>query len=227
MTQVRQRSAANAVRKPDLDFGIIDNVVLTNVMIDDSIAASKKHIYLTFSQYDAETDSYIAESTFSWFKINPGSFTSNKKSMSEEMMGAARDLTSQLHNLLSCYLGEEAAFDALEDDFKPVEYETIDELLSAKWGKKNTSALEENMKSLLQKAITPFIGDKNYLLRIKVLPNKLGTHRNIPKYGMFVESMNASPSLLNFTTYEKNAISNIAMTEEEKEIVKVNKEQQL
>ena len=221
--KVRKRNRKNLSNLPEIKYGTPENVVLTGVKMDSDLKNPQTHIFLTFTQYDGETP--IRKSTYHWFVLNLSKMR-DKQGVTEYVMTSVRDVAFQLHNLLSCYMTEDEAFAALEDDFKPFEYETPNDLINGKWTKSIGDEALKNIKGLFETAITPFIGQTDTKLRLKVIPNKKGTFNALPRFGAICEPMDAEESVLSFSAYELNLMGNLATTDEEKNVIKKSNNEQ-
>lgn len=200
-----QNSLLSLVHVSKLNYGIHDDVMLAKVDVEDRKRQGqleKKMIYVTFSVVDKESGRKKAETELSWFRLDHGS---------EYLFANIRELAVQLFGILSSFMTEEEAYEAMEGVFNDfdenewtgpnVEVEAED-LEGHKWKKKEVETLIENFKSAFKKAIAPFTGDPEKLIRLKVTTDNKGEYVNIPKFGIFTESMDVENTNLKFTDFE-------------------------
>jgi hypothetical protein len=207
MAQLK-RSLLNRTRVSLLSFGIHDNVAISNIDFKDRKRQGqpeKKMVYLTLATVDPETRKKKSEVELSWFKFD---FTS------DYLFSNIREFCVQLHGLLSCYMDEEAAFDAMADTFEEFGFgEDFSKLENHKWKKKEIDSLISKLKDLFKTAITPYIGLDKPLIRVKITTDTKGEYSNIPKFGIFTEPMTVDKTNLQFSNYELKNHSKAGNTE--------------
>jgi len=194
------------VKVPELTKGIHENIMINGVSIEDRKGQNgpiNKMIYIKFAQVD-ENGKRKAESELAWWKPDPTSdyFVTNLQEMS-----------LQLHNILSAFMDEEAAFAAFDGVFEGLGITDYKEIENKKWKQSEVNKLNDALKEAFKKAITPFIGDKEHLLRVKLTTNYKGVGVEIPKYGLFVEPMTKEETDLKFTDNELKTHSKAGITE--------------
>jgi hypothetical protein len=190
-----QRSLLNKLKVSQFEKGIHDDCVINKVDIVDRKGQNgpiNKMIYITFAQLDANKKRK-AETELSWWKPEAGS---------EYFKTNLQEMCVQLHNILSCYVGEEEAFEAFEGVFESTGVTNAAEIETKKWKKSEVDALFDLIKTKFYTAIEPFIEETTPMLRVKLTTNFKGEDVEIPKYGKFVEPMSATTSTLKFSDAE-------------------------
>ncbi len=208
MTTVK-RTLINRVNLSRLGHGIHDNTMITRY--DTSVRKNKgvpvkKIGFITFVSVDKETKKHKASIEMSWFKpdITSDYFFTN-----------FREFCVQLTGVLSSFKDKEEVWKEMEVVFKDTPFEsmtTAKELENHKW---KTSEAELVVNNILKKSaeiLAPFIDDEDHLIRVKITTDKKGEYPNIPKYGIFTESMGVETSELMFSDYEKKNHSKMGIT---------------
>jgi len=202
-----KNSILGRIRVGKLSYGIHDNIVITNVDTKDRKTQSgtdRKMIYITFTSIDPESKKKLAETELSWFKLDDHT--------NERLFSDLQNFCVQLHGILACYMSEDKAFDALEPIFDDAKFSTLSEMESHKWKKKELIEFLDKIKEVFGKAIAPYVNNADELIRVKLVVDNKGEYINIPKYGVFTESMDVKPSNLKFTDYERRNISKAGTT---------------
>ena len=179
-----------------LNYGVHDNCVITAVDLEDRKRKGqleKKIIYITFATVDPETKKRKSEVELSWFRFD---FTS------EYIFSNIREICVQLHGILTCYMTEDEAFEALATLFDGFEFKSVDDIENHKWKKKEVDTFTEKLKLLFGQAIKDNIGLDKSLIRVKVTTDNKGEYANIPKFGVFTEPMSVEKTALQFSNYE-------------------------
>ena len=194
------------VKVSELTKGIHENIMINGVSIEDRKGQNgpiNKMIYIKFAQVNAE-GKRSSESELAWWKPDPTSdyFVTNLQEMS-----------LQLHNILCAFMDEEAAFAAFDGVFESVGVTDVKEIESKKWKLSEVSKLNDAIKAAFKTAITPFIGNKSALMRVKLTTNYKGVGVEIPKYNTFVEPMTKEESELKFTDNELKTHAKAGNTE--------------
>jgi hypothetical protein len=201
-----KRSLLSRVKISELQKGIHDNVVITNVDIKDRRGQNgpiNKMIYIKFSKLN-DSGKRLAESELAWWKPDP---------TSEYFVTNLQELCLQLHNILEVYIGEEKAFEAFSDVFSDIKgIETHQDIHNKKWKQSEVNTLLTNLKSAFKDAMDSALKDSEVKFRLKLTTNYKGEDIEIPKYGKFVESMDVNPSTLKFTTSELKTHSKSGIT---------------
>jgi len=188
------RSLLNRTKISNLSKGIHDNIVITNIDIKDRKGQNgpiNKMIYIKFAQI-TEEGKRLAESELAWWKPDPSS---------EYFKVNLQEMCLQLHNIVSCYVGEDKAFDAFKDVFNST-VTSHEELENKKWKQSEVNTLNTALKDAFITIMTPFINSTDSKLRMKLTTNYKGEDIEIPKYGIFLEPMTVKESLLKFTAAE-------------------------
>ena len=193
MTMVK-RSLRSRAKSSEFQKGIHDNVMITNVDIEDRKGANgpiNKMVYIKFAQMI--DDKKVAESELSWWKPDV---------TSEYFKTNLQEICLQLHNVLEACVGDESAFEAFSTVFAFTGMEDYKEIESRKWKQSEVNILLINLKIAFATAIAPFVNDSEKLLRLKLSTNYKGEDIEIPKYGKFVESMEVEETKLKFSAAE-------------------------
>lgn len=196
MSKNSRNSLLNRVRVSKLSFGIHDNCIISNVDLSDrkrSGQPEKKMIYITLSTVDPDTRKKKSEVELSWFKFDH---------TSDYLFSNIRELIVQLHGILMCYMTEEEAYTALDEVFASFNIAKLSELEAFKWRKKDLDILMQDIKDVFDKAIVSYIGTDKDLIRVKITTDNKGEYTNIPKFGVFTESMTVEKIGLIFSNYE-------------------------
>lgn len=192
-----KRSLLNRTKVSVLSFGIHDNIVISNIDFGDRKRQGqpeKKMIYITFTTVDSETRKKKSEVELSWFKLD---FSS------DYLFPNIRELCVQLHGILSCYMDEEVAYEAMGKLFDEYKFgEDFSLLENYKWKKKDIDNLIEKVKTLFETSILPYVGLDKDLIRVKITSDTKGEYSNIPKFGVFTEPMTVEKTTLQFSNYE-------------------------
>ena len=189
-----KRSLLNRAKISEFEKGIFDDVIITNVDTKDRKGQNgpiNKMIYIKFAQL--KDGKRIAESELAWWKPDV---------TSEWFKVNFQEICLQLHNVLEAYLGEDKAFDVFTNVFDSLDIKDHTELEDRKWKQSELSELITNLKTSFSGAIAPFINDEDSKIRLKLSTNYKGEDVEIPKYGKFIESMEAKSSQLKFTANE-------------------------
>ena len=185
----------NKVKISSLQKGIHDQVIITGVDVNDRKGVNgpiNKMIYIKFTQLDA-AGKRKAEAELSWWKPEVGN---------DYFKSSLQEMCLQLHNILACYLGEEAAFSAFDGVFEACGLESHLDMESKVWKKSEVDVLFMGLKTAFSSAITPFINDTTNPIRLKVTTNFKGEDIEIPKYGRIAEPMSVNPATLSFSNSE-------------------------
>jgi len=188
------RSLLNRTKISNLSKGIHDNMVVTNIDIKDRKGQNgpiNKMIYIKFAQITDE-GKRLAESELSWWKPDPSS---------EYFKVNLQEMCLQLHNIVSCYVGEDKAFDAFKDVFNST-VTSHEEIENKKWKQSEVNTLNTALKDAFVTVMAPFINNTKSKLRMKLTTNYKGEDVEIPKYGIFLEPMTVEDSTLKFTAAE-------------------------
>ena len=207
MSQTKN-SVLGRIKVAKLGYGIHDNIVITNVDVEDRKfqgTPERKMIYITFSSIDPVSKKKLAEAEVSWFKIDDHT--------SDYLFSNIRELAVQLHGILSCYMTEEEAFDAMEEVFADWNFKDLDELEHHKWKKKELGELMVKFRTVFAKAVAPYVGDITKLIRLKLTTDSKGEYVNIPKFGVFTEPMSVKSTNLKFSDYELRNHSKAGITD--------------
>lgn len=191
-----QNSLLTRARVSRLTYGIHDNTMITKIDVGDRRrqgVLEKKMIYVTFAVIDPKEGKKKAEAELSWFRLDHSS---------EYLFSNIRELAVQLFSILNSYMDEEAAYKAMENVFDGYGFKTVDDIENHKWKKKEIDSLIDSFRTKFGVAMTPFIGDTDKLIRLKVTTDNKGEYVNIPKFGAFTESMDIKESNLKFTDFE-------------------------
>jgi hypothetical protein len=185
----------NKAKVSQLIDGIHPNVMINKV--DTKTRKGKngpinKIIYITLTQLDAEKKRK-AEAEVGWWKPDATNdfFKTN-----------LQELCIQLHNILSCFMTEDEAFDVFAGIFEGVGITKVAEIESKSWKKSEVDTLLGSLADTFKEAITPYIGNSDELLYLKLATNYKGEDIEIPKYGKFVEPMSIGETTLKFTDAE-------------------------
>jgi len=188
------RSLLNRTKISSLSKGIHDSIVITNIDTKDRRGQNgpiNKMIYIKFAQI-TDDGKRLAESELSWWKPDPSS---------EYFKINLQEICLQLHNIVSCYVGEDKAFDAFKDVFNST-VTSHEELEDKKWKQSEVNTLNTALKDAFVTVMTPFINSTDSKLRMKLTTNYKGEDVEIPKYGLFLEPMTVTDSMLKFTAAE-------------------------
>lgn len=191
-----KNSMINRVRVSKLGYGIHDNVVITNLDTSDRKRQGipeKKMLYLTFAVVDPETQKKKAEVELSWFKLDH---------TSDYLFTNLRELCVQLAGILSSYIPEDDAFTAMGNTFADFTFKEVSDIENHKWRKKDIDGLISTIKTTFNDTVEKYIGDFDKPIRLKVTTDNKGEYTNIPKFGVFTESMDVETSLLKFSDFE-------------------------
>lgn len=187
------RSLLNRAKISELSKGIFDDVIITNVDVKDRKGHNgpiNKMIYIKFAQLN-DVGKRVAESELAWWKPDP---------TSEYFVTNLQEMCLQLHNITNCFMSEEEAFDAFSEVFDAVGVTEHTEIDEKKWKQSEVNTLFTTLKNVFVNTITPFIGENK--VRLKLTTNYKGEDIEIPKYGVFVESMDVKETVLKFTNAE-------------------------
>jgi len=201
-----KRSLLSKVKTSEFQRGIFDNVMITNVDVQDRKGQNgpiNKMVYIKFAQIN-ESGKKVCESELAWWKpdITNDFFKTN-----------LQEICLQLHNVLECFIGEEAAFDVFATVFDTLAIEDQAEIETRKWKQSELSLLLSNLKTSFETAIAPYVNDSEKLLRLKITTNFKGEDIEIPKYGKFIEPMSVEITELKFTTAELKTHSKVGNVE--------------
>lgn len=179
-----------------LGKGIHDNVVIVKVDPEEHKykgAPIKKMLYITYATIDPETKKKKHEVELAWWHLDPTStfFFSN-----------LRELCIQLNGILSCYMKDDEVFEAMSTTFDGYGFNSVSDIESYKWKKKEIDDLQDKLKSLFVAAIAPFIGIDKPPIRLKVSVDSKGENAAYPSYGIFTEPMTVNPTTLKFSDAE-------------------------
>lgn len=189
------RSLLNKANTSEFQKGIFDNVIITRVDTKDRKGQNgpiNKMVYIKFAQIN-DAGKRVAESELAWWKPDI---------TSEYFKVNFQEICLQMHNVLEAYLGEDAAFDAFEHVFDVIKISDQKEIEDRKWKQSELNSIIAGLKDAFSKAITPFINNKEQLIRLKLSTNYKGEDIEIPKYGKFTESMVKKETELKFTANE-------------------------
>lgn len=217
---IKTRSADNAKQLKELPFGNVDNLVLTGIITTEEVD-SKSHIALIFSQWSEEQSNFIASSRFDWFKLVTGNLKHTTKPLAQLIKENMLELIVQMHDILSAFIGEEKAYEAMTDTFKPFPYETVEEFLEHTWKTEAVRKTEKHFRELVEKLFAPYMGSLDHKVKMLIVPNKNGERRRLPRFNKFILAQD-STTALELSDYDKSQISNIAMTDEERAIIKTD-----
>src|SRR5664279_1337438 len=123
-----------------LSKGIHDNVVITKVDPEERKhkgAPIKKMLYITYATIDPDTKKKKNEIELSWWTLDP---------TSEFFYSNLREFCVQLQGLLSCYMTDDQAFDAMEKAFDGLEFTSVTDIEAFKWKKKDVDTVTDNLK---------------------------------------------------------------------------------
>jgi len=189
------RSLLNRAKISEFSKGIHDNCIITNIDIKDRKGKNgpiNKMIYIKFAQI-SDTGKRLSESELSWWKPDP---------TSEYFKVNLQEMCLQLHNIVSCYIGEDAAFDAFDKVFDDLDLNSHLDIENKKWKQSEVNTLNAALKGAFVTAITPFLNNDEKLVRLKLTTNYKGEDIEIPKYGIFLEPMSEEKTKLKFTANE-------------------------
>jgi len=196
----------NRAKISQLTDGIHPNVMISAVDIKQRKGKNgpiNKVVYITFTQLDANKKRK-AEAELAWWKPDASNdfFKIN-----------LQEFCIQLHNILSCYMSEEDAFNAFDGIFEANGITELSQIESRKWKKSEVDTLLDSLAEAFEEAITPYIGNTDDLIYLKLATNYKGEDIEIPKYGKFVEPMSVGDTTLKFTDAElktKSKAGNVA-----------------
>ncbi len=180
-----------------LGYGIHDNILITKVDTEDRKrqgVLEKKMLYTTFAVIDPKTSKKKASIELSWFRLDP---------VSDFFFTNMRELCVQLSGILGSFMDEEKVYNEMESIFEGFNFKSVDDIENHKWKKKDVDTLTNKLKTKYGELIAPFINDTDNLIRVKITTDNKGEHTNIPKFGIFTESMAAEKSALKFSDFEK------------------------
>ena len=185
----------NKAKISQLTDGIHPNVMISGVDINQRKGKNgpiNKVIYIKFTELDANKKRK-AEAEVAWWKPDASSdyFKTN-----------LQELCIQLHNILSCFMDEEAAFNAFDDVFESNGITQLSDIESKNWKKSEVDKLLDTLAIAFKKAIDPYVGNEDDLIYLKLATNYKGEDIEIPKYGKFVEPMSVGETTLKFTDSE-------------------------
>lgn len=192
-------------RVAKLDKGIHENVVISKI---DPLDRKKngmptsKTMFITFTAVDPKTNKRKAAVEVSWWKLSPD--PSKKEYLFENM----REFCIQLQGILTSYMTEDEAFEAMETVFKDWDFKVVKDIEEHTWKKADLDLLTNNIKTLFAGAMKPFVGEDKQKIRVKISTDKTGMYSELPRYGRFTESMDAETTL-KFTDAEKRMHSNV------------------
>ena len=205
----RKRSLLDKVKVSPLQFGIHKNIVLSKVDITPKKRngmPTKRFLHLTFTKIDPETGKRKAESTFSWWKLDP---------TSDNFMTNMKQLLVQLDGILKLYYTEEEIDAQMEDLFKEWKFKTVSDVENYKWKKKDADLFMNKLSEKIAEALKIKIGFDSTQFKLKLPLDNKGQYPELPRYGVFVESMDVSDekSTLSFSDYEQknNALAGKAV----------------
>jgi hypothetical protein len=215
-------NGANFKRLNNVKPGINKNMKLTDVIYQKE---QTNFLQIELTQVD-DDGTPLCRTKFTFFRINTSKINPPKnRTVNEVIADSLRELALQLHSILVAYLGEDAAFEALDDDYQPFEYQEVDELLSHRWSKEQVMGVEDNLATLFVKAYANV--DKDVLLWAKVLKSKDGSNFRLPRFGAFVEKMEPdATTTLKLDGHEASLMSTLAQSAEERKAV-INERTQL
>jgi len=179
-----------------LGKGIHDNVVITKVDPEGRKHQGvpiKKMLYITYATIDPDTKKKKNEIELSWWALDP---------TSEFFYSNLREFCVQLQGLLSCYMTDDQAFDAMEKAFDGMGFNSVTDIESFKWKKKEVDTVIDNLKALFVAAITPFIGVNTPPIRLKISTDSKGENAAYSSYGVFAEPMTVLQTRLKFSDAE-------------------------
>ena len=194
------------IRLAQLQKGIHEGCYISKVDIKDRKGKNgiiNKMVYITINKM-GKKGKPVASAEVAWWKPDPTTdyFKTN-----------LQEIALQLHDTLTAYVGEDKAFEAFEGVFEGVGIKKHTEIETKKWKQSEVNKLLTAMSEAFEKAIKPFVGDKEKLTRIKLTTNYKGEGVEIPKYGLWVEPMTAEDSKLFFTDNELKAHSKGGITD--------------
>ena len=200
------RSLINRAKVSEFQKGIFDNVIITNVDIQDRTGQNgpiNKMIYIKFAQLN-DAGKKVCESELAWWKPDV---------TSEYFKSNIQEICLQLHNVVESYIGEEDAFTAFSNVFEFLNIEDQSELETRKWKQSELNVIITNLKTSFKEAITPFINDTLHPIRLKLSTNFKGEDIEIPKFGKFTEPMSMTETALKFSANELKTHSKIGNVE--------------
>ena len=179
-----------------LGKGIHDNVVITKVDPEERKHKGtpiKKMLYITYATIDPGTKKKKNEVELAWWTLDP---------TSEYFFANLREFAVQLHGLLGCYMTDDQSFDAMSKTFDGFEFNSVTDIETYKWKKKDVDTIQDNLKTAFVEAITPFIGTAIPPIRLKISTDSKGENVAYPSYGVFAEPMTVLQTRLKFSDAE-------------------------
>jgi len=189
------RSLLNRAKISEFSKGIYDNCRITNIDIKDRKGKNgpiNKMIYIKFAQLN-EAGKRLSESELAWWKPDP---------TSDYFKVNLQEMCLQLHNIVSCYMSEDEAFEVFKDVFNDLDIEKHEDIENKKWKLSEVSTLNIALKDAFVAAMTPFLNSEEFPIRVKLTTNYKGEDIEIPKYGLFMEPMSKEKTSLKFTANE-------------------------
>lgn len=202
-------SLFDRVKVAKLSKGIHDNIVITKVDTEDRKSKGvpiKKMLYITFATVDPETRKRKNEVEVAWWTLDPSS---------EYFFSNLREFCVQLQGILTCYMSDDDAFEAMSKVFDEFEFKSVAEIEETKWKRKDVDLVQTSLKDAFAAAISPFVGVNSPLIRLKLTTDSKGENVALPSYGSFTEPMSVKDSHLKFSESELKAQSkagNVSVT---------------
>lgn len=188
---LREFLSSNASR-PNLEFGINENVKLTNISnvkrINEGVAVPR-NTFLTFSKYNDKGE-IVAQSEVSFYDLD------HTKELTKNMNNLSNQ-AAQLVAIITCLNPTKVN----DFDFTQGLFTTEEELLKLFATKTGCDKVIDNLYKSFEELVKDFLGEKCPMLRVKFVTSNKSTYPILPGDANFIELMSSKPSLA-ITGYE-------------------------